>query len=152
MRIKLTLLSGLILLILSCTKDELLKDNYFVFGSAYGECTGDCATFFLMENDKIYPDNMSSYYNSTLTFKNDPLPQSKYDLSEVLIDDFPKYLTDNPNQTFGCPDCHDQGGIHIQIMENGEIKSWHLDTEISSLPAEIQSYVQEIQGILQQLR
>ena len=152
MKIKLTLLFGLILLLTFCKKDDLLKDNYFVFGVAYGECNTDCATFYLIENNKIYPDNMNSYYNYPLKFKNDQLTLSNYNLAKKLIDDFPKYLTDNPNKTFGCPDCHDQGGIHINIKENGENKIWHIDPEISKLPLELQNYVQEIQDILSQLK
>jgi hypothetical protein len=105
----------------------------------------------MIKDDKIYPDDMD-YYTGSLKFKSEALPVEKYNLAIKLIDDFPTYLTDNPDKTFGCPDCLDQGGIHIEIKENGKIKKWHFDKNISILPAQIQDYVKEISVVIEQLK
>lgn len=151
MKIKLIPLFGLLLLLSFCKKDEALQADSFVFGSAYGFCVGDCATFFLIESNKLYPDSIEKYYNDFLRFKKNPLSDDNYILAKTLMNNFPKYLGDNPNKTFGCPDCADQGGIHIQVTNDGETKTWHLDTDISNLPAEIRNYVQNVKAIIQQL-
>jgi hypothetical protein len=68
-------------------------------------------------------------------------------LAKQLADNFPVYLKNIPDTTLGCPDYYDQGGIHIVIMKDGQIKSWHFDTNINSRPIEIQDYVQIIKNI-----
>jgi hypothetical protein len=152
MIIKIAPLIALLLFFTSCTKDKLENLDYFSFGNAYGFCQGNCANFFLIKGDKIYPDDMDYYYGSSLKFMEEALPGEKYNLAKKLIDNFPAYLIDNPNRTFGCPDCADQGGIHIEIKEKGQIKRWHLDTTVSNLPAAIQDYVKEIAIVIEQLK
>jgi len=140
-----------------CTKDvpdnlEIDNLDYFAFGEARGMCDGNCTNFFIIIDGKIYPDDIDYYYASPFKFKSIALPGDKYDLALKLKDSFPTYLIDNPNKTFGCPDCIDQGGIHIEIKEKGQIKQWHFDTIISNIPPEIQNYVQEIEITLDKLK
>jgi hypothetical protein len=141
-----------LLFIISCSKDNLDNLDYFAFGNAFGMCQGNCATFFLIKDKSIYPDDMDYYLGNLLKFKSEVLPDEKYNLAQELIDNFPDYLIKNPNKTFGCPDCADQGGIHIEIQEKGVIKRWHFDTTISNLPAEIQDYVQGISNLIEKLK
>lgn len=132
-----------ILITTSCNKADLSDIDYFAFGTAHGECLGNCAVFFKIEAGKLYPDDML-YYSENLNFMNDPLPDARYQLVKKLVDDFPKYLLDNPDKTFGCPDCADQGGIHIQISEKGTLKNWHIDTVVDNQPAEIRGYITKV--------
>jgi hypothetical protein len=152
MRIKLLPLIALLISLSFCTKDSLNDLDYFAFGDAHGFCLGNCANFFIIKDGKIYPDDMDFYIESSIKFKSEALPNEKYELAKRIIDNFPTYLIDKPNKTFGCPDCADQGGIHIEIKEKGQIKIWHFDTNISNLPHEIQDYVQEIVLVLEQLK
>ena len=87
-----------------------------------------------------------------LKFKNETLPVDKFNLAKKLLDKFPQYLLFNPNKTFGCPDCADQGGYYIEIKEkNGEVKNWHIDTDTSKQPAEIRAYIEDLRMLLGQL-
>ena len=122
----------------------------FAFGTAYGECAGNCATFYSISNKKIFPDDMQ-YYTGQLVFKTTALTNDKYLLAKQLIDNFPAYLKNNPDQTFGCPDCHDQGGIHIETKENGIVKTWHIDNEIDKQPIQIRAYIQQLLAVLGQI-
>ena len=139
------------MLLLSCEKDNLEDLEYFAFGDAYGFCNGNCANFFMIRDNNVYPDDMDRY-DDPMIFKSVALPAEKYYLAKKLINNFPSYLIDNPDKTFGCPDCADQGGIHIEIKENGQIKKWHFDTNISNLPSRIQDYVKEVSDVINQLK
>ena len=141
----------LLVLLFSCTKDNLENIEYFSFGDAHGFCLENCANFFMLKDDNVYPDDMNRYLEP-MKFKSEPLPVEKYYLARKLIDNFPAYLRNNPGKTFGCPDCADQGGIHVEIKENGQITRWHFDTNISNLPSRIQDYVQEISDVIEQLK
>lgn len=152
LKIKIVPLISLLLLLSSCTKDNLDNLDYFAFGNAYGMCQGNCANFFLVKGESVFPDEMDYYSGTSLKFKSEVLPKEKYNLAKALIEDFPDYLIKNPNKTFGCPDCADQGGIHIEIKEKGQIIRWHFDTTISNIPVEIQEYIQEISDVIEELK
>lgn len=92
------------------------------------------------------------YYSPDLKFQKTPLPIDKYNSAKKLIDDFPEYLRGNPNKTFGCPDCADQGGIHIEIKTNDRIEYWHIDMDVENQPEVIRDYLQEMLLIIYQLQ
>ncbi len=152
MKVKLLPLILMISLLSFCTKDDTAGPEYFAFGTAYGFCAGNCANFFIIRDGSLYPDEMDYYYGSDLKFRRDPLSKDKYELAKKLVDYFPQFLKKNPNKTFGCPDCADQGGIHIERKVNGEVQAWHIDTNSDSQPDEIREYIQEMTGIIQQLK
>lgn len=142
----------LALSIISCSKDDLDDPDYFIFGDSYGECLGNCANFFLIKDNRIFPDSTVNYYIAPLTFKKIALQKEKYDLAKKVLEDFPRYLSENPDKTFGCPDCHDQGGLHFELCKNGTVKKWHIDTDTDQLPVQIQSYIEEVKSVIQQLK
>lgn len=152
MKIKIFKLTVIFLLTTSCTKLNLENLDYFAFGNSFGMCQGNCANFFLIKDKSLYPDDMNYYTGTTLKFKSEVLPDDDYNLAQKLVKNFPDYLINNPDKTFGCPDCADQGGIHIELKENGLMKRWHFDTNISNLPDEIQDYVREISVVIEQLK
>jgi len=151
MKTKLISFTVFILMVTCCTKRDLADIEYFTFGTAYGECSGNCAIFFMIKDNNLYPDDFD-YYSGTLSFKNEPLSDEKYNLAKRLVDDFPDYLLKNVDKTFGCPDCADQGGIHIEIKNNGKISSWHIDTSVANQPLEIREYVQNLVSIIESLQ
>ena len=151
MKSKLIFPALLIFVIFSCRKDDLSDIDYFAFGTAYGECFGDCATFYMIKGNYLYPDNIE-YYTGSISFKSEPFPDEKFTLAIQLINKFPEYLLDNPDKTFGCPDCADQGGIHIEISDKGKLKKWHIDTTVENQPAEIRSYIELLIGTMRQLK
>lgn len=137
-------------ILFSCHKDELSGNDYLIFGTAYGECTGDCAVFYKITDQKIYQDNMD-YYSGTFSFESSELSNEKYNIAKVLAEDIPDYLLNNPDKTFGCPDCADQGGVHVELCKNGETYFWHIDTDISQQPDEIKEYVENLLTVMNAL-
>lgn len=134
----------------SCKKDPRVNQDYFAFGDAHGHCITDCARFFKISNHAIFADDLDRFQGS-LSFQSKPLENSKYELAKVLEEHFPDFLENNPNQTFGCPDCVDQGGYHIEIRQNNVTRFWHIDTNVNEQPAEIRNFVQELESVLSTL-
>ena len=129
----------------ACKTDPEFKSagGYFAFGTAYGFCQGDCATFYCIKDGQLYADDMDKY-GEPLKFKKDPLPVEKYMEAKPLLDEFPAYFKAHAGETLGCPDCRDQGSIYIEHRLNGVTTRWHLDTDTSSLPVEIRNYVSNL--------
>lgn len=139
-----------VILFNSCKKDPKINPDYFAFGDAHGHCFADCARFFKISNNAIFPDDMN-HFQGNLKFQTKPLDKSKYEMAKVLKEKFPDFLKNNVNKTFGCPDCADQGGYHIEIRQNNVIRFWHIDSNINEQPAEIRGYVQELESVINSL-
>jgi len=134
----------------SCKKDPKTNPDYFAFGEAHGRCIADCARFFKISNDEIFSDDMN-HFQGNLKFQTKPLDKSKFEIAKVLKEKFPDFLKNNVNKTFGCPDCADQGGYHIEIRQKNVVRFWHIDTNVNEQPAEIRSYVQELESVISKL-
>jgi hypothetical protein len=134
-----TLMFSAIFFIISCNKtgtEQIInpseQNTVFVFGFAYGECGGNCAHFVKIDSGKVYIDDMVYYSgDSNLKFLTQPLIQSKYNLAKKVLDSLPAFFNNMPDSTFGCPDCHDQGGYHVSLTRNNIKRSWHLDPDFT---------------------
>jgi len=144
-------MAGIMAVLTSCKKDPApVEPDSFSFGRAVGFCQGNCATFYKIQNNSLYPDNID-YYKGEVTYKKEALAEEKFLLVKHLLDSFPAFLENQPGKTYGCPDCYDQGGIHIFYTKKGQSMFWHIDTNISSLPPEIKDYIQRMTDILGQI-
>lgn len=128
-----------------------LTAGYFIFGTYAGECFGNCFTGFKMESGKIFRDDLNYFYGNELSFENSPMDQDAYDRASLLLDSFPDFLKNNPGQKYGCPDCHDQGGIFLQLGEGANATSWHLDVINGALPPELIPYKERIQQVIAEI-
>ena len=150
-----SLLLLLAIVVLSCSKKDLSvnsSDN-FLFGTSYGNCSGDCDQYYAIRDGKIYPTS-GEYFPGPVIISNSRLSDQKYELAKKLIDNLPPYLDQQPNETFGCPDCRDQGGIHIEYTRGGgmpSIRKWHIDTDTSAIPVEIRQYAIQVINTIAQM-
>ena len=147
---KIILVFAITFILISCKKETTTKFDSFAFGTSYGYCVGNCANFFLIEGDDLYADNMERL-TTPLKFKMDKLSVDKYNLAKQLLTNFPAYLKQKPNITFGCPDCADQGSIYIETIVNGKVETWLIDTDTTKQPAEIRNYINELRAVLVRL-
>lgn len=134
----------------SCRKAET-TGKYFAFGSAYNMSSGDQARFYLLKNCNLYPDNMEQYTSQKMDFKDEKLSKDKYNLAKKLQNEIPSFLKERSSTTFGCPDCADQGGYHIEIGDNKSVKTFHIDTDISKQPEEIKEFVASLKSVMNEL-
>lgn len=123
-----------------------------IFGVAYGFCAGDCAHFFQIKDGVLFEDKIERYLGDDISFGDAPLSQDKYNLAKPLVEEFPEYLKEHPNETIGCPDCADQGGYHFIQKKEGESQYWHIDTNTSNQPIEIRAYIEQVKSVLEQLQ
>jgi hypothetical protein len=132
----------------SCKKKNAsIGREYFIFGTHYSECAKNCSHYFILIGDHLYPynDKLPVISQTNLATR---LTKEKFKLADALEENFPQFLEERPNCTFGCPDCRDQGEINIEIREHGKIKKWRLDADISQNPEEIREYGEKVQELV----
>lgn len=151
----LTFIFLLTLLATSCTKEietttgAEIKNDYLTFGTFHGECFGnDCVKIFVLEEEKLYrdPNGLNGTEINYITLSND-----KYNLVKDLVDYFPTNLYDEDNQTFGCPDCVDQGGIYVRYVIDRNSGEFRIDTDKSKIPIFLHEFVDKINEKLELL-
>ena len=142
---------SLLFFIGSCKKTDSTPD-YFAFGRYGNYCITSCGTYYSIKNNELYIDTTAKTIGGPLNFAPTPLSHSNYLLAKPIMDSFPKYFLDHPNQTFGCPNCVDQGGYYIEMIKNGQKTYWFIDTSIASLPVEIRAYVTQLASTINSIK
>ncbi|HXH99040.1 MAG TPA: hypothetical protein VNI52_02140 [Sphingobacteriaceae bacterium] len=137
----------------SCKKDKYLKDyDYIIFGSSYGMCAGpNCNTTYLL-NDKGAFRSETYLRDNDITLHHVKLSESKFKQLKELSTKIPQqlYTSAKPEETFGCPDCADQGTLYLEIKEkNKSAKKFRIDTNEGSLPEHIKSIAVDIKASIE---
>lgn len=138
----------------SCSsKKDISPTPQLVFGVSYGMCGGDCDHYFAISEGKLYPTT-GKYFPGPLVIGTGTLSQTKYLMAQTVLNDIPELLKQQQvdNATFGCPDCHDQGGMNFEYLYNGEVIKWHIDTDTSALPVELKEFAYRTLDIINQLK
>ncbi|MBK8405680.1 MAG: hypothetical protein IPL25_16905 [Saprospiraceae bacterium] len=134
-----------------CCKIEK-EEELFIFGRYFGECIGDCCTFYKLTDHTLLPDVEDYFNNKKINFSHHPLPEIKENLARDLFKDFPTSLFNIKEPVIGCPDCADQGGYYLEIMKEGINYSWNIDKWSPDTDAIVKSYLDKIDVTLIQLR
>ena len=127
-----------------CSSDqEMMSSDTLIFGQFYGACSGsDCVQTFKIENNQLFEDSIDDYGQNNFDFA--PRDQSDYDLVSDLVGLVPSQLLDESSQTFGCPDCADQGGLYIQIVSiDSEVINleFRMDLDKNNVPEYLHSFI-----------
>ncbi|HCM77301.1 MAG TPA: hypothetical protein DIS90_13025 [Cytophagales bacterium] len=150
---RIIILLAVVLALDGCEKNhEPQQQAALIFGMAHGFCAGDCAHFFQLKDGQLFRDVVERYTGSEPAFEVTPMSKDQYEIAKQLIQDFPDYLTNNPNTTFGCPDCADQGGYHLYYKSETAVSYWHIDTSLENVPAEIRDYMSKVRTVVDQLK
>ena len=140
------LLPTIFVFVYSCSKDSEIKlsdNNYLVFGHFYGECFGEgCVETFKLTNTKVYEDILDSYSGDDFSFTE--LENDKFEQVKDLIDYFPEELLLVTETHIGCPDCADQGGILIQLVNGDNVRSWRIDQSKSATPNYLHEFMDKV--------
>lgn len=155
MRIAIFILALTTIFSSSCTDKEdlaVFEDDYLAFGTFHGHCFGNCTHFFLIEDEKIYEDDIEIGIPDELTFLTEPLGSDKYDIASELLSTFPQDLLKTDKRTFGCPDCADQGGVMLERRVDGETTRWFIDTGDDDQTQQIISYKDRVLEIVEELQ
>lgn len=139
-----------ILAFISCKKAnpvEPKETQYLIFGEFYGECLGNkCKTYFKVNNFALYTDTLHQYpsQDKPLDFAFIRMDDTKYKQVNDILNELPPQLLNEITHVFGNPDSHDQGGVYIETMVNGEKKFWILDNDDKELPEYLKPFKQKI--------
>lgn len=128
----------------SCKKEkEKSPGDYLIFGRFYGFCMGElCIETYKLDAANLYEDLNDNYSGAPFDFVQ--LGAEKFEETKDLINYFPNELLAQPDSTFGCPDCADQGGILISYYANEELKTWRVDNNRSAVPSYLHAFMDKI--------
>lgn len=109
----------LLLSIASCKKEETATNTTvqrLIFANYFSECSTNCVTIFALDSAKVQQDTLiNTFIPINYVFAGVDLSNDKFVQVKHLLTEIPNELTTTPDKTYGCPDCHDQGGIYIQV-------------------------------------
>ena len=123
------ILLSILLISLGCTdnNESNLSDHpTLIFGSSHGFCQGNCTHLFKYENGEVFRDEMDRFDLSNLVFSDSSDPDITSAAQNVL-NNIPEELKLSDQETYGCPDCADQGTLFIQLTEDENTRQWYLD-------------------------
>jgi hypothetical protein len=130
------------------------KEDYLVFGTYRGFCAGDCVSLFKITTNELFADNMTGRFDKPLSFNASALSSDKYAIAAALCAKFPLESTNAIDVTLGCPDCHDQGVVYVELKRGSVIRTWKIDPDdnASGVPTEIRAYAKLISEITDKLK
>lgn len=104
--------------------------------------------YYKLDKQSIFPDSIINF-NKELIFSVQPLSKEKHAKALPLLEKFPGFLMSNPDKTFGCPNCSDQGTIYLETTYQGKVMKWVIDP--INYPQELTDFIAEIDYTLQDL-
>lgn len=129
---------------LSCEKQPFNStEDYLVFGHFFGECMGEsCVLTYKLTSTALYQDTILDYSCTNNSF----VQMSEQDFNQVsgLLESFPTNLLDESEDVLGCPDCLDQGGLHIEYSGSMGEGVWRIDQIQSAVPEYLHSFMDEV--------
>ena len=152
MKIYMFILTVFSLSFFGCSNDDgsqpQTDSDYLIFGHFYGMCHGDdCMATFKLTGDALYIGNPAGDGSFEFT----ELPTENFNIAKGLLEKIPDKLLDEDDQTFGCPDCADQGGMYIQVSVNGKVQTWLLDQNKARVPDYLHQFMDEINAAIWEL-
>lgn len=109
----------LLIFMISCGQDHIPsdKEDYLVFGVAYGLCSDDCVQMFKIDKNSLFEDTTTKYLQDykTYQFNGNRLSNALHEQVVELMNVIPNEFFSLSTHEFGCPDCYDQGTIYVEI-------------------------------------
>ncbi len=120
----------------SCDKETI------IFGHFFGECSGErCVEIYMLQELSLF--EASNEFFDTSDFDFDELSNDLYAQVEDIRIFFPRELINTSSQTYGCPDCADQGGIYVQLVDRGG-REFFIDQDVSEIP----EFLRDFAGVI----
>ncbi|MEH6679901.1 MAG: hypothetical protein V7724_05100 [Sediminicola sp.] len=143
---KIVLLAFAIGTLFSCKNDDdnrATEGNYLIFGHFYGFCIGEtCVQTFKVTDSKLYKDTAGDYTGQDFEFSE--LDNALFEEVKDVVDFLPDQLLKDNETVFGCPDCADGGGLFIQYLDNGNLKTWRIDQMKENVPSYLHNFMDKV--------
>lgn len=124
------------LLLTSCKKEEKTTSaDELVFGNFYGFCVDDCFNAFGINGQQLQRDTATHYLYNYLNYNftgHITLHDSLHQQFSSLLSSIPAELFNHTEKTYGCPDCHDQGGVYVELNRDGVKRRFSIDNDSTS--------------------
>lgn len=134
-----------VVILTSCHKNEndINENDYLIFGHFFGECMGEtCIETYKLTSSKLYENQNDNYAHTDFNFIE--LDNDKFNDVSDLSSFLPTELLNESDSTFGCPDCHDQGGLFISFFNDNELKTWRIDNDKNAVPSYLHDFMDKV--------
>jgi len=132
----------------SCSRDtDQSTVPYLIFGHSYGECLGGhCLDVFKLTDSALYEDKDDKFVSGDYRWYE--LSASKFSLARDLLKQTPEEIKYGVDQTFGCPDCHDQGALIVHYFDGVHLHEFLLDNDKSAIPVYLHSFTDQVNNTI----
>jgi hypothetical protein len=128
-----------------------------VLGKYCGHCRGNCVSLYRV-GENTY-DVRADRTNDLLTKSENELVfttnmnQTECEIAQEIRNILPPELLSQKGQTYGCPDCADQCGYFVKIINEGTgvSQSFRIDTNKEALPDFLKAFPAQVSIILAKL-
>jgi hypothetical protein len=143
----------------ACHKENATPDddNILVFGSFYGECSGqNCIQIFRLDltQQTLAKDVADRYPTSAAPYQGQYVPRSATNFQRVqgLLRQVPAQLLNEPAHVIGQPDAGDWGGYYVEVRQAGTRRFWLIDTQKRNIPTYLHAFTDSLQANIRALR
>lgn len=165
-KLSLFLILSIALCLFSCKEDEPVvtlpvvncplidgTNDYLIFGNHYGFCPANCVNLYKLTTTALFQTDMKGRFQEPLTFNTTAMSKENFALTSALCSKFPLESTNALDVVIGCPDCHDQGTVYVELKRGTVIRKWRIDPDKSdTIPKDIQEYAQLIKDLAIKLK
>ncbi len=133
---------------------ETSEIDELIFGRFYGFCIGEsCVEIYQVDEEKLLEDTTDNilFQGIFQTGQYIEMSEEEHQIALELLEEVPIQLTENNNQVFGCPDCADQGGLHLRIKDGGMDRNFRFDLRNSENPEYLRPYLRKVNEVVDQL-
>jgi hypothetical protein len=128
-------------------------DDYLIFGTHHGFCHGNCTNLYKLTTTALFQDDVDGRFIEPMTFSKTAMSKENFALTAALCVKFPLESTNALDVTIGCPDCHDQGTVYVELKRGAVIRKWRIDPDQSdTIPMDIQAYAKLIKDLATKLK
>ncbi|MFY0592409.1 hypothetical protein [Roseivirga sp.] len=128
--LSLTLLFCLIALN-SCENEGFPSEaENILFGSFAGHCFGNCFNAFQVDSSKVQSHDAEGHFTFD-QYEFQPtrtLDKAAFTEARAIVKGIPSELIDSKIESYGCPDCADQGGYFVFFETDGSRQMVIIDT------------------------
>ena len=133
---------------------QTVSIDELIFGRFYGMCAGEsCVEIYLVNETQLLEDTTDNILFQGV-FESGQfviMGQEEHQIAMELLREVPIKLTQQNNEVYGCPDCADQGGLHLRIKQNGVDRNFRFDLQNSENPEYLRSYLRKVNEVVNQL-
>ncbi len=134
-------------------KEGTVQD-YLLFGTKFGFCVSACNRLYYLDSEGLYQyisKTRETIAAEEFKSKGVLLSKEKFTSYKHLLSSVPSELSLIETETFGCPNCYDQGEIYIEFKNDKGLKSFRADTKIVDNPSWLQPFAAELKKAVEDL-